>query len=66
MNVSLDESEKDLLISLLHRHIGETRVGIRHARSYDYKDILHKEEVMSEGLIEKITHPSETSAPATT
>ncbi|MEK8022266.1 MAG: hypothetical protein AAB229_00495 [Candidatus Hydrogenedentota bacterium] len=54
MNLAIDETEKELLETLLHRHIGETRVGIRHARSNDYKDILRKEETISSELMDKL------------
>jgi hypothetical protein len=54
MNLLIDEEERELLIDLLQRHIGETRVEIRHTFDHDFKGRLQREEVVSKSLMEKI------------
>jgi hypothetical protein len=54
MNLSITEGEKEMLVDLLQRHIGETRVEIRHTFSHEFKENLRKEEIATRALMEKV------------
>lgn len=58
MNLTMNDSEKELIITLLHRHIVESRVGQRHSFSREYRDGLVKEENLAEELIDRLKKAS--------
>lgn len=54
MPVELSSEERELLVGLLERELGEIRTEIRHTRSHDYKDSLKQREKRLQDLLGRL------------
>ena len=54
MNIDLSDSERKLLLELLHARWGEFKEEIHHARVSDFKDELKTRQESLKGLIDKL------------
>lgn len=54
MPVELSSEERELLVGLLERELGEIRTEIRHTQSHDYKDSLKQREKRLQDLLGRL------------
>ena len=54
MNIQIDAEERDELVGLLERELGDTRVEFRRTKSQEWRQGLNNEEHVIERLIEKL------------
>lgn len=54
MPVELSPEEKNLLIGLLDKELGETRTEIHHTQSHDYKEDLKVREKRLQDLLKRL------------
>jgi len=54
MQLQLDETERDLLLALLQRELGDLRVEVRRTETPDYRDDLKVHEDRLEDLLQRL------------
>ena len=55
--LSLDEEERAQLLSLLERTRRDTHIEARRTETPDYKELVHHQEAVLQGLIDKLRRP---------
>jgi len=56
MNLVITAEERNELLQVVERTLGETRVEVRRTRTPDFHDQLQHEEVVLQSLYEKLKH----------
>lgn len=56
-NVQLTPEEREELIWVLDRTLGETRVEERHSAGHDYREKVRHEEALLRSLLQKLRDP---------